>query len=82
MDFFECSFLKLRIWRQSKKARQKFEKGVLDKSRCALEKFFGIEQEKNQSRKGAPRENSWYIVLTCFPSELTGVDTAGIYRAT
>ena len=59
MDFSEFSFLKLGIWRQSEKEIE--EIGTLDRSRCALEKFSGIEQEKDQNRKGASRENSGNI---------------------
>ena len=40
---------------------------TLGKSKSVPGKFYESQREKDQSRRGAPRENSWYIVLICFP---------------
>ena len=41
--------------------------GILGKSKSVPGRFCGSQREKDQSRRGVPRENSWYIVLICFP---------------
>ena len=49
--------------------RGEVEKRVdtLGKSKSVPVRFYESQQEKDQSRRGVPRENSWYIVLICFP---------------
>ena len=41
--------------------------GTLGKSKSVPGRFYGSQREKDKSRRGVPRENSWYIVLICFP---------------
>ena len=36
---------------------------TLGKSKSVPGRFYESQREKDQSRRGAPRENSWYIVL-------------------
>ena len=59
--------MKIRDW--SVRGRGKVEKrmGTLGKSKSVSGRFCGIQREKDQSRRGVPRENSRYIVLICFP---------------
>ena len=52
--------------------------------RCTKEKAgeSGRKQERKsagESRRGVPRENSWYIVPICFPCDSTGANRAGVY---
>ena len=63
--------------------REEVEKrmGTLEKSKSVLERFYECQREKDQSRRSAPRENSWYIVPICFPGDSTGADRAGVHRA-
>ena len=35
--------------------------GTLGKSKSVPERFYESQREKDQSRRGVPRENSWYI---------------------
>ena len=41
--------------------------GTLGKSKNVPGRFYESQWEKDQSRKGAPRENSCYVVPICFP---------------
>ena len=50
---------------------------ILDKSKRVLEKSFGIQKEKDQSKSGTSRENRWKIASLGDPKD---VDTAGVYR--
>ena len=76
MVILECSCLKMMIGRQFQKEREKLEQD--EHFGQVLEISSGIEEEKYQSKKRIPRENSWYIVPACSPSYPTGADRAGI----
>ena len=54
---------------------------TLGKSKSVPGRFYESQREKDQSRRGAPRENSWYIVRSVIPGDSMGADRAGVYRA-
>ena len=41
--------------------------GTLGKSKSVSGRFYESQREKDQSKRGVPRENSWYSVPICFP---------------
>ena len=41
--------------------------GTLGDSKCVPERFYESQRERDRSRRGVPRENSWYIVPICVP---------------
>ena len=67
-------YLRMKIGRQLGKRREKFERkmGTLDRIKSLPGNFSESQRERDQSRRGAPRKNSWHIVLICFLRRLDG----------
>ena len=59
--------LRVRDWSVRGKGRVEKRMGTLGKSKSVPGRFCGSQREKDQSRRGVPRENSRYIELICFP---------------
>ena len=73
----------MKIGRQFERRREKFERKMrpFDKLKSVPEKFFENLQERDLSKRGAPRENSWRIVRSVCPVDSKGADREGVYRA-
>ena len=73
----------MEIGRQLGKRREKFERkmGTLDRFKSVPKKFSKSQQERDQSKKGAPRENSWHIVPMCSSGDSAGADRTGVNGA-
>ena len=74
----------MKIGRQFEKRKEKFKRkmGTLDKSKSISEKFSKNQQERDQSKRGAPRQRTvGALYQFVSPGDLTGTDRAGVYRA-